>query len=288
MNTRWFLVVMALIGTTLACNLIPGLPNYTPTFTEVKSVTVNLPSGTGSFTLEVTYITFMGRGEIPEPIICYYVTPTGTMIIGSINPPLDEGEIILTGTLSLSVSDPGVYTATCENNSSTSKASAVFGVTGTGTNQPNEPTPTTQVQPTEPTPTATLPAVTPTFAPITVTGTGTQFYVEEGHNMVNCSVPATFSLTVNGDDSAELVYTTREVDTIIDDSTGRTCSWRPNEYTSSPMSGRADLAGQAVTFNKSENYQECNGMLSFANGVLSGELTCWRGNATPLWKFAMP
>lgn len=131
MKTRWFLVVMMLIGTTRACNL-PGLNLNNPTFTEVKSVAVNPSSGTGSFTLEVTYIAFTDGDRLPEWITCYYVTPFGAEIpIGSVIPPadkIDRSETTLAGTLALSVSDPGVYTATCGNDSSTSKASANFTV----------------------------------------------------------------------------------------------------------------------------------------------------------------
>lgn len=116
---------MTLIGTTLACN-------FDPTFTLMKSVAVNPTSGTGSFTLEVTYIAFItAGGHMPEPFICYYVTPAGAMMeIGSFIPPagkINSSATTLTETLAFSVSgDPGVYIATCE--SRTNKASANFTV----------------------------------------------------------------------------------------------------------------------------------------------------------------
>lgn len=130
MQTRWFLVVMTLIGTTLACNY--PLNNNNPTITQVISVAVNPPSGTGSFTLEVTYIAFTDDDRLPEPITCYYVTPFGATIpIGSVTPPvwkINRSATTLTGTLAYSVSAPGDYTATCENDSSIYKASANFTV----------------------------------------------------------------------------------------------------------------------------------------------------------------
>jgi hypothetical protein len=280
MKNRFSIAITVLLAAMLACG------RYNPAHfsdTKILSMAIIPPSGSGSFTLEITYeASWLLEKTPPGKIYCSYVTPDmATMPIGTISPLVGIGTAVtITETLPFSVmqangvTQPGSYLAGCTtiNND---KASAGFTVTGEAA-----PASTLISSPTAP--------IVPTAGPITVTGTGTQFYVEEGNSMVNCSVPATFSLTVNGDGSAELIYTTREIDTIVSDSAGRTCSWRPNEYTSSPMNGRADLAGQTVTFNKSENYQECNGTLSFANSVLSGELTCWRGNAIPLWKFVIP
>lgn len=158
MKIRRFLFVITLIGITLACSLLKHDDEDTNgTYTEVESVAVAPPSGSGSFTLVVTYKAFTDymRESITETITCYYVTSDGAALpIGSVIPP--SGSMsgkAQTGTLSLSVSKPGVYTATCENNSSTSKASVVFGVTDpptpTAQLQPPEPTPTTQLQPTQ-------------------------------------------------------------------------------------------------------------------------------------------
>jgi len=284
MKNRFSIAVTALLAAMLACsryNTAPG--GFSDT--KILSMAVVPPSGIGSFALEITYeASWLLERMPPGKIYCSYVTPDmATMPIGTVSPVVGFGTTVtITERLPFSVmqangvTQPGSYLAGCTT-SNNDKASTGFTVTGDAA------------------PAASLPAVTPTApivptaGPITVTGTGTQFYVEEGYTMVNCSVPATFSLTVNGDGGAELVYTTREIDTIISsDGAGRTCSWRPSEYTSSPMRGRADLAGQTVTFNKSENYQECNGTLFFSNGVLSGELVCWRGNSAPLWKFVMP
>lgn len=155
MKTRRFLFVITLIGITLACKLIPpqivGESAYTSPW--VDNVAVNPQSGNGSFTLVVTYTANTDGAAFPEPITCYYVTPDGaTLPIGSVSPPPEfrsSGGATLTGTLSLSVSDPGFYTATCENNSSTSKASAVFGVTDPPGQSQTEPTPTAPLQPTQ-------------------------------------------------------------------------------------------------------------------------------------------
>lgn len=77
MNTRWFLVVLALIGAALACNF-PGLSTDVPTSTtEVKSVAVDPASGSGSFTLKVTYDAFVYSVSLSQRISCYYVGPDG-------------------------------------------------------------------------------------------------------------------------------------------------------------------------------------------------------------------
>ncbi len=134
MKTRSFLVIMTLIGITLACDF-PGYDENPDVYSKVESVEVNPSSGTGSFTLVVTYTAFTERVDVfdTEPITCYYVTPDGATIgIGTIDPPSGSyGGQTQTGTLTLSVSDPGVYKATCDNNNSTSKASAKFSVPAT-------------------------------------------------------------------------------------------------------------------------------------------------------------
>jgi hypothetical protein len=286
MKNHLSVAATALLAAMLACsnyNTAPG--GFSDT--NILSMAIVPSSGSGSFALEITYeASWLLERMPPGKIYCSYVTPDmATMPIGVISPMVSFGTTVtITERLPFSVmqangvTQPGSYLAGCTT-SNNDKASTGFTVTG-------DTTPATALIPS---PTTALPAFTPTFPPITVTGTGTQFYVEEGYNMINCSVPATFSLTVNGDGGAELIYTTREIDTITSgDGAGRTCSWRPSEYTSSPISGRADLTGQTVMFNKNENYQECNGTLAIANGVLSGELVCWRGNAAPLWKFVIP
>jgi hypothetical protein len=164
MKTRRFLVIMTLIGITLACAFPEYDENASFPYSKVESVAVNPPSGTGSFTLEVTYKAFSDIGRIfdTEPVTCYYVTPDGaTMPIGTIDPPSGSyGGLTQIGTLTLSVSGPGVYTATCEDDSSTSKASTGFSVI--------EPTPTPTATPTStPTPTFTPTLLyTPTSTPL--------------------------------------------------------------------------------------------------------------------------
>lgn len=127
MHTRWFLVALALIGAALACIWDP-FSSSIPKISYVDSVAVTPASGSGSFTLEVgTSVSPFSSGSYVEPISCYYVTPGGaTMAIGSVMPPIEGGP--RTDTLTFNVSEPGDYTATCENSNSLSKKSAQFTV----------------------------------------------------------------------------------------------------------------------------------------------------------------
>ena len=270
MKTRRFLFVMALIGIILACDW--GPQSYSST--NVKSVAVTPPSGPGSFTLEVTYVVFTNRaGHLPEPITCYYVTPAGaTVMIGFVNPPEygQGGGTTLTGTLPLSVSDPGVYTATCENNSSTSKASAVFGVTdppGQGQNEPPPP-------PANPPP-ANPPPEQPA-GPITVTGTGKFIYLSKFPTTDTCTVPADFSLTVEADGIARLAITYNGIDTVFNSGSDIIhCTHRPEKETISLVGYVNATEGKTVSFNNNEpGLLPCQGTFSFADGVLSGEMLC--------------
>jgi|GEM_PF-4068079 len=129
MHTRWFLLVLALIGAALACNLPGSGDSDSRSSSFVTSVAVNPPSGSGSFTLEVIYDAGWTQYATPEMITCYYVTPDGaTMLIGDIVPDKDSKTVTQTGTLTFSVSQPGDYTASCESRSSGSKASGNFTV----------------------------------------------------------------------------------------------------------------------------------------------------------------
>lgn len=150
MHTRWFLVALALIGAALACNLDP-FSSRDPRPTDVESVAVTPASGSGSFTLKVA---IYSRPSSDDTVSCYYVTPGGaTMAIGLVFP---SGMGAQTDTLAFNVSEPGDYTATCENDSATSKKSAQFTVIGATPTVTATPTITPIIVPTE-TPSPTQP-----------------------------------------------------------------------------------------------------------------------------------
>ena len=99
--------------------------------TTVKSVLVDPVSGKGEFTLTVTYDAGASATWAPESIDCYYSATDGkTTKLDSITPPdySKKGEI-QTSTLTFTATDPGEYTATCENTSSSSQAKTNFKVT---------------------------------------------------------------------------------------------------------------------------------------------------------------
>jgi hypothetical protein len=117
--------------------------------------------------------------------------------------------------------------------------------------------------------------LTPTFTPITVKGTGRQIYTDGRSNNVNCTVPADFTLIVEADGKAGLNITSGDIDYVY--TTDFTeCFWRPISFTFN-VSSYADLGGKTVTFHRNDNPRLCDGMFSYAGGVLSGEFLCSDG-----------
>jgi len=280
-----FLVVIALIGITLACTLKPNEEESRFSLTKVRSVAVNPSMGTGSFTLEVKYEVYLGTDRLPETITCSYVTPAGaTVPLPSVSPPITvTGSTYLEGTqtLSLNASDPGVYTATCKTTDS--RASAVFSVTeppGQGQNEPPPP-------PANPPP-ANPPPEQPA-GPITVTGTGKFIYWSKPSTSDTCTVPADFSLTVEADGTARLAITYNNIDTAFNSGDDIIhCTHRPEKETISLVGYVNATEGKTVSFNNNEPSWPCQGTFSFADGVLSGEMLCSDPGGGDGYKWTVP
>ena len=161
MKTRWHLGMFVLFAAMLACNFpFHEEPSYT--MTTIKSVVVMPPSGTGSFTLEVSYETFWIPDKRIPNIHCYYVSPDlVTVDIGTIDMFMHIGaREIVTASKTLpftiaqknGVTPRGSYLAGCKTETDDSTVNTNFTVIGDATPTPMlipEPSPasTSTLQP---------------------------------------------------------------------------------------------------------------------------------------------
>ena len=160
MKQRLSIAVTALIVAMLACDN-PFIPNkYPPPTlnTQILSMAVIPPEGSGSFALEVTY----RAGDLPNSIFCNYLTPNFVTIpIGNIATKGDFVEVTERLPFSVRQQDnsvvPGPYIAGCTPANGTTVTTA-FTVTGDATSTPTVTPTATQNATATPTttPTATL------------------------------------------------------------------------------------------------------------------------------------
>jgi len=159
MKTHWLLGTVALVAALLACsNPFQPEPRYTAT--TIKSVGVAPTSGSGSFTLEVSYETFWIPDKFIPNIYCNYVAPNGAIVpIGTIDMLYHIGaREIVTATKTLpftvaqtnGVTQPGTYLAGCTTETNSTPVTTTFVVIGDATPTPEPPSETAA------TPTATL------------------------------------------------------------------------------------------------------------------------------------
>lgn len=146
MKTRWLLGMFVLFAAMLACDYpFQKEPSYT--MTKINSVVVTPPSGTGSFTLEVSYATYwIPEKQIPD-IHCYYVSPDLVKVdIGTVDMFMHIGaREVVTATKTLpftiaqknGVTPPGNYLAGCTTEIDNITVNTNFTVVGDTT-----PTPT--------------------------------------------------------------------------------------------------------------------------------------------------
>ena len=163
MKIRRLLGTVALIAAMLACkNPFEKEPSYT--VTTIKSVGVTPPSGSGSFTLEVSYETFWIPDKFIPNIYCNYVAPNGTIVpIGKVDMFDHIGArtvVAATKTLPFTVAQtngvtqPETYLAGCTTERNSTPVTTTFVVIGEATPTPELPSNSV------PTPTATLQAAT--------------------------------------------------------------------------------------------------------------------------------
>lgn len=163
MKTRWLLGIVALIAAMLACK-DPFEKEPIFTATTIKSVGVTPLSGSGSFTLEVSYETFWIPDKFIPNIYCNYVAPNGTIVpIGKVDMFDHIGArtvVAATKTLPFTVAQtngvtqPGTYLAGCTTERNSTPVTTTFVVIGDATPMPELPSNSV------PTPTATLQAAT--------------------------------------------------------------------------------------------------------------------------------
>ncbi len=279
MRTRSTLTIIVLIAAMLACkqsDVEAPSDNEIPSYTQILSVSVTPPSGSGSFTLEVVYEDAHGADSPPGRIYCNYVTPNiATMPIGVILPEfvsfLQQSPIAWvthTKELGFSVQQangvirPGSYMAGCQ----TAEGSPVT-------------TPFTVIDDTAVTPTALSAMPSPTdilvptaggnsFQPTQVNGAGKLGDYYQGAYV--CWTDANLTLKVNADGSAELEAkgpSGWDVDLVTCGQTGWLETWI--------IVGSVNPGTETITFTSCNNNEfTAQGTISYAGGVLSGEVTC--------------
>jgi len=125
MKKYWLFALAALLFAALACKETDPLRKLEYDGTKISYLTVIPPSGTGNFTLEVTYQAYnsLHTKTTPGTIYCNYVTPDmATMPLGVINPAPEEFDMWITMTTKLpfsvtqanGVTQPGTYLAGCK------------------------------------------------------------------------------------------------------------------------------------------------------------------------------
>ncbi len=122
MKTLRVFVMLILLAVTLACYATASYKDGADT--KIISVSVDPPSGSGTFTLKVSYEAFQRylTGMLPPSVVCTYTTPDlATMPIGQTNPQVTTENVWLpfTDTFFFNVTQsdgrtpPGVYIAGC-------------------------------------------------------------------------------------------------------------------------------------------------------------------------------
>ncbi len=230
---------------------VVGKEEQSNSFSKVLNVAVTPPSGSGSFTLDVTYEAYPSF-----TIHCNYVSPDGaTTALGDIVPTYaNDGGATKTERLAFNVTQPGAYLAGCSSAADNVPVTTTFTVTGG----------------------AATASVTPTaeaIQPIQIKGTGQKTTSKWDFQPNYCTTAADLVLTVIEDRPGKLEITGDAFYDHINCLGG--IGWEKWLVT-----GAANVANETVSFMSCSygdtdiNQFNAQGIISYSGGVLSGEVTC--------------
>ena len=232
-----FMFFALLACVSLACEAVNVINNPGPL--RVESVDVAPAEGSGAFTASVAL-----TAHTEEDTLSCYIPPSKSVYNQSI-PPSNTSSIL---TFVFIMTEPGNYQLYCTAMKLGISGKAAFTVTGADAAESGTPTPGGE-----------------TVQPIRVNGAGQKTDYSGGYS---CSAAATLLLMVNADGSAVL------------EATGPGFIDHINCTQSASLEGWF-IAGSANPGTETVTFTSCNsggftaqGSVSYAGGVLSGEVTC--------------